>query len=238
MKKLNKLFSTAILGALAFGSFGQAAFAAGTGTAEDPATGTGTITFEENTNTTDPVDPLDPSQPGETDGGDNNEVTDAEGPLSLDVYPSTFDFGTQVVDLSGATYNSTLTGTHYLQVTDNRSNADGWSVSVERTEFTSADGSESLDGSKFVIPAGTARNSLNSPASAEDTNLTTAGEFDIQVGASTTVFGADGTDSVGKSTSTYAWDSSQETLTIPANTAKTGTFTSTINWVLTATPAS
>ncbi|EOH90876.1 WxL domain-containing protein [Enterococcus pallens] len=234
MKKIS-LFSVLVLSALTLGT--SITQAAGTGTAADPAEGTGTVTFTENDDATDPKDPTDPTKPNPDPLPDgNNDKTDAKGPLSLDVYPSTFDFDTHKVSMSEQTYASKLTGNHYLQVTDNRDNADGWSVKVSRTEFAN-DQNYELTGSTFSLPAGTARNALNTPdASAEDALLSNAGAVDIPVGEgnAVTVFGADGTAKVGKSTSTYVWDAANESLTIPANVAKTGTFTSTVNWVLSA----
>lgn len=243
MKKTALLFSTVMLTSMVIGT--------GTAFAEEvpgapgvPATGEGTVSFKENTTVTPPVDPTDPTKPnpGELpDGG--NDKTDAEGPLSLDVYPAVFDFGENNVDMSEQTYHSTLTGNHYLQVTDNRSDADGWSVTVSRTEFKLENDTPELTGSTFTLPLKTAigRNALATAPADPDTKLTTAGDdvaIPVGSGNAVTIFGADGTANVGKSTSTYTWDASKETLTVKQNTAKQGTFKSTVNWTLLATPAS
>lgn len=234
MKKIS-LFGVLVLSTIILGT--PITQAAGLGTAADPAQGTGAVGFEENDESTGPKDPTDPSKPNpETLPDGNNDKTDAKGPLSLDVYPLTFDFDTHKVSMTEQTYTSTLTGNHYLQVTDNRDDADGWSIRVYRTEFIN-DQKHELTGSTFSLPAGKARNSLNTPdASVEDTALSTAGAMNIPVGEGNAqnILGSDGNAKVGKGTSTYVWDAAAESLTIPANTAKEGTFTSTVNWVLSA----
>ncbi|MGX6962084.1 WxL domain-containing protein [Vagococcus xieshaowenii] len=240
---MKKVISSLMLSTMVLG--GVVVNAAGTGTDIDPATGTATINFTKNeqvpgpVNPTDPSQPIDPddpnkpSEPGEEPGG-NNGQTGAKGPLSLDVYPKIFDFGSHEVDMKGGTYNSTLTGNHYLQVTDNRDDADGWSVKVSRTEFVMNDGTNQLAGSTLTLPTGEARNALNETPTVIDTDLIIGGETSIPVGADNakTIFGSPAVTGTGKSTSTYVWDASQETLTVPKNVAKSGTYTSTINWTL------
>lgn len=242
------LISTAILALVGMSTGSMMSYAAGTGTTADPAQGEATIVFEENNNPTDPKDPTDPTKPNPDPlPDDNNDKTDAEGPLSLDVYPSSFDFGTQKIDLNGGTYSSTKTGLHYLQVTDNRDDLGGWSVSMVRTEFTD-DASNELTGSALYIPTGVARNGLSADPTAADSNIKIAtaggtGDFsgmhEISTSESTIIGAADDLDNlVGKGTTAYSWDAAGEKLAVPAGAAKAGTFTSTINWVLNATPMS
>lgn len=230
MKKINLLFSTVILGALSLGVV-IPAFAEDIG---NSVSVTGTVTFEANDNATEAKDPKDPSKPNPVMPDPNNATTGAKGPLSLDVAPSSFDFGSNKVEMGKKDYISNMSGNHYLQITDNRDNADGWMVKVYRSEFENE--TSALTGSTFTIPAGVARNSLNEIPSEEDGTLLTAGKFAIPVGESSavSVVGATSEEAVGKQTTTYVWDASEEVLTIPANTGKQGTFTSTINWIVAA----
>ena len=241
MKKTWLLSGTIVLGSLLIGT--NIASATGTGTAADPAQGTATIEFTENHTVTPPVDPTDPTKPNPgTLPDDENDKTDAQGPLSLDVYPAQFDFGVRQVDLAGGTYASTKTGTHYLQVTDNRDDLGGWTIKMSRTEFS--DGTNSLTGSGLFIPAGTAKNTLSADPTVADTNAKV--ETAISTGDFTGMYEIKTTESkllgyendipnlVGKGTTVYSWSSAGEKLHVPAGVAKQGTFTSTINWTLTA----
>ncbi|EOL42525.1 hypothetical protein RV11_GL000695 [Enterococcus phoeniculicola] len=242
MKKTSLLFSAVLLGSLAVGT--GSAYAAGIGTAADPAQGTATILFKDNDSTTGPVDPTDPTKPNpETLPDDENDKTDAPGPLSLDVYPAFFSFGEQMVDLAGGTYDSVKTGTHYVQVTDNRDDLGGWTVSMKRTEFENASGNK-LTGSGLYIPAGTARNTLVADPTVADSNAKLGlaegtGDFSGMYAIGLTEsklfgYGNDVPKLVGKGTTAYSWDASAEKLHVPAGVAKKGTFTSTIDWTLTA----
>lgn len=237
MKKTKLLISTALLSSvLVAGSL--PAFAEVVNTEN----GTASIEFTENTEKPEIVDPVDPEKPLDPQvpvDEPDNEDTENLGPLSLDVYPARFDFGSNMVDMMGGEYESTLTGIHYLQITDNRSDNHGWTVSVSRTEFedTSATEERTL-AATLTLPVGTARNSLIG-AEATDTLTHSDAEFEIPAAAedgsgAATILSA--SESNGKATSTYVWDASQEKLTIGKGAAKTGTFTSTVNWTLSAMP--
>ena len=95
------------------------------------------ITLEENNDSTKPVDPTDPTKPGDTDDKDNVD-TGNKGPLSLDVAPKSFDFGTQKMYQTEYTYKAKKTkkDVQYLQVTDNR-DVDhlGWEVTVKQDGY-------------------------------------------------------------------------------------------------------
>ncbi|MGG5315756.1 WxL domain-containing protein [Enterococcus sp. AZ072] len=238
MKKTKLLISTVLLGSIvAAGSV--TSFAEEVINTEN---GTASIEFTENNEKPEIVDPLDPEKPLDPQvpvDEPDNEDTENLGPLSLDVYPARFDFGTHKVDMMGGEYDSTLTGIHYLQITDNRSDIHGWNVSVSRTEFedTSAAAERKL-AATLTLPIGTARNSMLG-ADATDTLTHSDTEFEIPVAAedgsgAVSIFSAE--ENNGKATSTYVWDASQEKLTIGKGAAKTGNFTSTVNWTLSAMP--
>lgn len=244
MKLTKVVASTVFLAALSLSAGSAVSHAAGLGTSADPAQGRVSIEFEDNDNPTWPKDPTDPTKPNPNLPDGNNEETGTMGPLSLDVYPSDFDFGIQKIDMNGGTYESQKTGNHYLQITDNRDSLGGWSITASRTEFS--DGSNELTGSQLYIPEGEARNTLAADPTAVDSSITVAdatpnGEFANmhEIGTNElTLIGAidDLNNLIGKGTTTYNWDSSKELLHVPAGAAKKGTFTSTINWVLSATP--
>ncbi|MBW9323992.1 WxL domain-containing protein [Enterococcus casseliflavus] len=241
MKKAMLISGLTILTSLFGGTI--IASASGSGTVDDPAKGTVTIEFIENTTVTPPVDPKDPTKPNPEELPDSeNNKTGVAGPLSLDVYPSQFDFGVQNIDLSGGVYSSTKNGSHYLQVTDNRDKLGGWTIMMLRTEFT--DGASSLTGSSLYIPSGIARNTLTADPTASDINAKLgiaegtgafAGMYEIST-VESKLFGYENdlVNLTGKGTTTYSWNSNAEKLQVPAGVAKQGTFTSTINWILTA----
>lgn len=245
MKKLNIFFSIALLGVLT-ASFEKQVLADEIGTEANPAKGTATIEFTDNTGVTDPKDPEDPTKPNPNLPDSNNTTTGANGPLSLDVVPNEFNFGTHVISYGEGIYNSNAAAgiKHYIQVTDNRDDLGGWSISMSRTEFT--DGANTLNGSQLYIPSGIARNNLSASSTIADPNITLGetsevngfeGMHSISTTESTLFSAADNIeDLVGKGTTIYSWDASDEKLSIPAGSAKKGTFTSTINWVLNATP--
>ncbi|MBO1308480.1 WxL domain-containing protein [Enterococcus sp. 669A] len=214
--------------------------------------GKATVQFTENTDTPGIVDPTNPEEPlvpqVPVDDPDN-EGTNNPGPLSLDVFPAKFDFGDDnMVNMMGHELESTLTGIHYLQITDNRSDIHGWDVRVSRTEFEDkstevapATGEKRTLAATLTLPVGEARNSMT--GAALSTELTHSSEaLEIPVvdagGAGTSIFGTTGLDEsggkIGKATSTYVWDASQERLSVGKGESKTGNFESTINWTLTA----
>ena len=215
----------------------------------------GKINFSEKTDPVDPVNPTDPSKP-DPDPIDPinppNPPTHNPGPLSLDRVPALFDFGDQKISMKEETYTSQLTDgpqqegeepvtpLHVLQVTDNRSDMNGWSVKVFRTEFAKTDDPESkLDGSTLTIPAGIGRNAIAADPAQQDPNLISNGAVNIPVGDLTgaqTVVGVKNEVGAGKDTSAYSWESKDETLTVPGNTAKQGAYESTITWTLVADP--
>ncbi|MHC5247486.1 WxL domain-containing protein [Enterococcus sp. LJL90] len=200
----------------------------------------GDITFAENTDPTDPVDPTDPSLPDPGDNSEDNKETGNKGPLSLDVVPRQFDFGTQKISSFIQTYNNqpkSVNKYNYLQVTDNRIDVNGWSVSVKAAPFTDG-GTNVLEGATLILPSGTPRNSNTGPAEVDNIStrggtLTTDGS-DKNGAASLTVFGVAAAENLGKATSVNTWNAQDVKLSVPAGTARKLAYTSTITWTLTA----
>ncbi len=213
------------------------------------ATSKGAVTFEENKEETQPVEPDDPSQlitPDDpsypTEVGkipeDGNAITHKKGPLSLDVVPN-FDFGVQNLTQKEMQYQAQGTDEEqaYLQVTDNRDDANGWIVRAQRTEFADSNGTL-LTGTTLALPAGTARNAFHQPSAKDEITDGTVKaqetETPIPVGSEVTIFQAQAIEKNGKGSSTDSWQKNQTTLSIPELTAKKGAFTSEITWVLAA----
>ncbi|MHC5375500.1 WxL domain-containing protein [Enterococcus sp. LJL120] len=201
----------------------------------------GIIDFKENNKVTTPKDPENPAlelvNPELEDILKNNYVTGEKGPLFLDLVPSLFDFGDQIVEMNEVIYpnipSEATRKLHYLQVSDNRTKSDGWVVKVTRSEFVN--GTDQLTGSTIVLPKGEARNSLNSDPTAVDSNFSTA-QVNLTAGEDqeTSIFSIAADKAAGKGVSTSEWDAASVSLKIPAKTAKEGNFTSVINWILTA----
>ncbi|MBP1046981.1 WxL domain-containing protein [Enterococcus sp. BWM-S5] len=231
MKKSSLILFASIIGCMALGVMSPLAASAVDET-------TGHIELEENDEKTKPVDPEDPSKELVPEDP-YNPGQDVAGPLSLDVVPTSFEFGTQKMYSAAHTYAGQKQAVdhvrQYVQVSDNRdSGTYGWALSVKQDDYLK-NLSHTLTGATISIPAGTARNSLNTPATDVDARLTTTA-VDI-TNADKTVFATtkdDADPSVGKGQSTSVWTPDQVELMIPANTAKTGDYTNTLTWTLTA----
>lgn len=216
--------------------------------------GTASIDFIEDSGTTSPKDPNDPSKDSASPSfpdEEGNKETGGLGPLSLDVVPGNMNFGTQVLDYKGGVYNgipsssSESKGLHFIQLTDNRGLANGWQVTVKRTEFS--DGNKTIDGSRLLIPMGVARNSLSDTPTAADQNIVInsistendpfKGMYEIGLTSSTLLSVGAPTESnpvIGKGTTVYSWEVGNEKLSIPAGFGAIGNYSSTINWTLSA----
>lgn len=191
----------------------------------------GTISFDKNdgsevipVNPTDPTKPVDPTNPTEPDNKENPD----KGQLALVVAPSKFNFGAHKVNPAGGTYkaipqNKAKDSLYYLQVSDLRdAGINGWSVSVKQD-------SPLIEGSTLTIPAGTAKNSI-------DTNATglTSKAVALTDNNEATVFSADKSLEAGKGQSVSSWKVDDVSFTTVANTEVEGAYTNTLTWTLTA----
>ncbi len=123
----------------------------------------GVITFEPDTDPTDPVNPLDPTNPVEpvdpTNPDGPNEGT--SGPLSID-FASSFQFGPQKITTVTKNYYAQLqtfkdgtSAPNYVQVTDKRGTQEGWTLAVTQNgQFKTAD-DEELEGAVLTLANGT-----------------------------------------------------------------------------------
>ncbi|KRL51872.1 extracellular protein [Lactiplantibacillus paraplantarum DSM 10667] len=197
------------------------------------ATTDGTITFQDDTSATAPVDPTSPNVPL-TPADPNNPATNNTGTLTLDVAPKSIDFGTATTSNAAKTYTATGTYNQYLQVSDKRTTANGWQVNVKQDRtLTNDSNNHVLNGAVIHLPQGTARNSLNEPASVADTKLTVAPSVSVS-SFDQVVFSAPNQAGVGKATSTNTWNAGAVTLSIPKLTAQVGNYTNNLVWTLVA----
>lgn len=158
MNKKIMTLSAATLLALAIG--GNVVSAATAGTYKSNAK----VTFEQDTSVTPPTDPTNPGSevtPTNPDGTDPNPGT--AGPLSID-FASSFGFDKQKITTKDEVYNAKAQmlsdGTlrpNYLQVTDKRGGAKGWTIQVKQeTQLTSATSKNKLAGALISIANGEA----------------------------------------------------------------------------------
>lgn len=212
------------------------ATAFGTG-AVASASSSGVVTFEDNIEVVEPVVPTDPSKLGSKDV--NNPMTNNPGPLSLNVAPLQFDFGVHNTKDSVLSYSAKEIGLQFIQVTDNRTDGDGWELTVQRDELISKKNTE-IRGAKLTIPKGTVRNSLHVPAtaSAENEHLKSYAAEVYGDNTPVTILSAAQAKNNGKATTTSVWESSQVHLTFKTLVTKKGSYTSTVNWNLLMVPTS
>lgn len=190
------------------------------------------VAFIEDEDPTAPKEPTNPSQAGPA-GDTDNRATNNAGPLSLDVLPAAFDFGQVKVAVKEQVYQAeATTNVQYLQVTDKRTDKNGWLLTAQRDEFkTQGATATSLAGSLLTLPAGTVKNELTEGGTPDGlvTNM-----VEMAAGIPYTVFSTGRNDAtVGKLSSTKYWSGSDIRLKIPTMTAKVGDYTATINWTLT-----
>lgn len=181
--------------------------------------------YEVTATTMNPVDPENPSQPRKDDPtNDRNKPTGQEVPLSLDVIPTSFDFGNNKVNPNGGNYRATAKGLQYVQVTDIRKKEQtGWAVKVQQAAFKNTSG-KVLDGASVSIPKSQVRNSLaEDPKQASDKETMTLSNDER------TFYASD-----KKGTSVVAWDGAGVTMKTNPNTETSGEFHSEVNWTLVA----
>lgn len=202
------------------------------GTSVQAATTSGTVTFEDDTTATAPVNPTDPGSP-QSPADPNNPANGQTGTLTIDVAPAKIDFGTVTTSNAAKTYNAVGSYNQYLQVSDKRTTANGWKVTVKQDHaLTNTTTNHVLTGAVIHLPKGTARNSLNATPSTIDTNFTTTA-VDITT-ADQEVISAPNQTGIGKAVTTDTWTASGVTLSVPKLTARTGNYTNTLTWTLVA----
>ncbi|MCA5013468.1 MULTISPECIES: WxL domain-containing protein [unclassified Enterococcus] len=257
--KLSKksLLGTLTLSALVLGAYAPTALAADE-PVEVTAKSDAKVTFKEDDGeTTPPVNPGEPDpdpNPGEPDpepGGGGSK-----GPLRVD-YVSNLRFGEQKISGSSKEYHPTLVKwnfedatsiyiPHFIQVTDNRGSNEGWTLSVERSEFATTE-NEVLTGAELVITNGEVVSISDMPA--ETTPGVVQQTVTIPVGSAATVMTA--AENQGMATWSYSFGqpisndaastdptavNNDVTLKVPGTAKKIADkeYTSNITWTLAA----
>ncbi|CAM2809603.1 WxL domain-containing protein [Levilactobacillus brevis] len=192
----------------------------------------GAISFIDDDGATAPVDPVNPGTPL-PDTDPNNPATGNTGTLTLDVAPKTFNFGTVAASNAAKDYVATGSQNQYLQISDKRTDTDGWQVNVKQDRtLTDTNTNYVLTGATIHLPQGTARNSLNAPTSSPDPNLVVAPSVAI-TNVDQPVVTAQ-TVKTGKAVSTLTWNAGAVKLSVPKLTAKKGSYTNNVVWTLVA----
>lgn len=158
--------------------------------------------------------------------------------------------GTSLMDTS----DGTGTGKVGLQVSDQRGTSAGWTLSVSATDGTVASGNagmSTLKGATYKLPIGTATSTgegTDSGATARNGAVATGTEISVSGEASTASNGVlvgaasgivlSAANSTGSGITTDLMDPSNILLRVPANAASAKTYTGTLNWTLSDTPAS
>lgn len=228
---MKKVMGCVVVGLLTMNACGEIA------NAQQRTSNETSITLLENNSTTPPKDPEKPSDNQNGEDPDN-PATGNHGPLSLDVVPKGFYFGTQKMYHAAHEYQATGTEKHnqYLQVTDNRdAGIYGWSVKVKQDHYLkNGQTNVSLNGATLVLPKGTPRNSISNEGDSTraDENLLTSMVEVTDVEKTIFTAPSDVAIAAGKATSTNTWASDQVLLRIPKDTAKEGNYSNTIYWTL------
>jgi len=190
------------------------------------------------------VDPSDPSSgaafvPGASAGDPTDDPTEEAGPLTLD-YVSSISFGSNEISGEGETYESD-TLRPFIQVTDRRGTAEGWSVTAELANFTQTNETtgptETLNGAVLSFANGEVDtpDSISTPPTAEQpVTLAAGGDADL-------VINANADEGMGKWLNTWFPTEESETnnsvtLDVPGGAAQTGTHTAEITWTLSDAP--
>lgn len=193
---------------------------------------------------TEPVDPENPKEGSQPPNGAENNGTGNTGLLRLDYIPEVFSFGTAKAAVQDQVYqakkpkntNDKELDKQWVQVSDDRMTADGWSLNAKMTtEFSS--GSSTLTGGYILLPEGKMYNTHTGAAPVADGSLKT-GAIELTT-TEKVVFAARNDSAAGKLISTKVWDAEAVSLKVNGGTAKPNqVYKTTINWTVTNTPAS
>ena len=233
MKKFIKLSTLTLIGFLILFISSPAMFADSTGDSK------ATIEFKIDVappilDPTDPSDPYDPDPEDPTDPQD--PPTGNTGALTLD-YVSSVHFGEHKIDGTTNTVFESTVLRPFIQVSDRRGTAAGWTVTAQATEFSNTENTPTLEGSILTFTNGSVispNSSLTPPSPSGEIILNAGGDAAIVVSAA---------ENTGIGTWITRWFPSEEaelndnvTLTIPAGTASEGKHEATITWTLTDAP--
>lgn len=213
---------------------------------------------------TDPTKPLDPDGTGDGNGAQAGSglsliyapvtlgFSDSEK-LSIDTVN---DQDYIAADGDGTKGTSTMGNTVKvgLQVSDQRGTSAGWTLNVTASDGTVASGNagmSTLKGATYKLPVGTATSTgegTDSGATARNGAVAAGAEISVSGQASTSTDGtlvgaASGTvlsaaNTTGSGITSDLMNPNDILLRVPANAAAAKTYTGTLNWTLSDTPAS
>ncbi|MBF2595393.1 WxL domain-containing protein [Listeria welshimeri] len=201
-----------------------------------PATSERTIIIEPNTT---PVNPVNPDDDDPYVPDDNPVNPDDTNPLKI-AYVSTLDFGTQAISSENKVYTANkVTLTNQLDstttkeinpavtISDGRGTGAGWKLQVKQNSaFTNAS-SDTLEGAQLTLEkSGIYSNQSNTsvaPTGVASVDVNTS-NANVLTSAANTGQGVWQEEMVGK-------------LAVAGNTAKEGTYSTTLTWTLTDTPS-
>lgn len=204
------------------------------------------VKFIQDTAITPPVDPTNPgSEVTPVGPGGETPEPGTAGPLSID-FASSFGFDEQKITTKDEVYNAKAQilsdGTfrpNYLQVTDKRGGANGWTVQVKQdTQLKSVSGT--LDGALISVANGQAESASN----AMIPSLVQA-SFDLAIdgqgdGVTQNILGAKTGEGAGTWVYRFGDDSNKEssvTLSVPGSTTKYAEeYSTNLTWTLADVP--
>lgn len=220
MKK--NILATTLLSVLAINTMSMTIYAE---EMSDSATSTAKITFEGNdTHSNKPVNPDNPDDP-------NNHGTGDQGPLSID-YVSNISFGTQEISQNKKVYVA-ANAKPFVQITDKRGVAGGWSLTATASKFSAADSTE-LKGAILSFANGDTRTTSDNISGKPD-----AFDFTFNNHEAQPVMTAKSLNGQGTWLDVFEGEEGNNTnvqLTVPAGSAQAKEYTATITWTLTAGP--
>lgn len=236
MKKIKQSFLFVVASFIVF--FGFSSIAAAETVSEDDSDAN--IEFKSGDGSSEVVDPEDPDKSFDPDpdkGDPEDDPTGDTGSLTLD-YVSSIEFGTHEVSGEHEVYEAE-TLRPFIQVTDRRGTAKGWSVTAQSSAFTNDeddDGEETLSGAVLTLKNG----EVSSTSNADEPSPVSTVELKPGEDA-TAVVNAEEDEGMGKWITRWLSSDDEElndnvTLEVPNGSATKGKHTATINWTLADAP--
>ncbi|WP_125573582.1 WxL domain-containing protein [Levilactobacillus huananensis] len=222
--------------------------------ATTPTSGTTTATakFTAPDPVTKPVDPNNPSNPA-TGTQTGNGATTGDGNLTFLYVTNNLDFGSSKSVTSGSqdvkgqttiapetfTTDGTPTSDFVTEISDTRGSNAGWTVQLTSTKMVDTSNSDVntnyLKGATIDFNGGDGATKINNSAKATDGIAANSVKVSTISGSTQTIYGAVANSGAGQTT--FQLDPSNIQLSSVGATTNTGTYTGTLNWTLSETPA-
>ncbi|KRO04626.1 hypothetical protein IV54_GL001032 [Levilactobacillus paucivorans] len=218
-----------------------------------PTSGTtnATAKFEAPDPVTKPVDPNDPSKPA-TGTQTGNGATTGDGNLTFLYVTNNLDFGSSKSVTSGSqdvkgqttitpeAFSDGTTNSNFVtEISDTRGSNAGWSVQVSSSKMVDKSNSDTntnfLKGATIDFNGGAGATTIKNSADATTGLSANSVKVSTIDGSTQTIYGA-ATDS-GAGQTTFQLDPSNIQLSSVGATTNTGTYSGTLTWALSDTPA-